>query len=157
MYRVGIGYDIHRLEVRRKLFLGGVYIPYKKGLLGHSDADVLLHAIGDALLGACGLKDIGEHFPDTDKKYKGIASTLLLKEIAKKLKRAKYKVINIDAVVLAQEPKLGAYKRRMRDSISGTLAISKRCVNIKATTTEGLGMIGKKKAISAYAVALVKK
>ena len=157
MYRVGIGYDIHRLQIRRKLFLGGVYIPYKKGLLGHSDADVLLHAIGDALLGACGLKDIGEHFPDTDKKFKDISSTLLLKEIAKKINKAKYKIVNIDAVVLAQEPKLSAYKRKMCDSISQTLKISKHYVNIKATTTEGLGVIGKKNAISAYAVALVKK
>ena len=156
MYRVGIGYDIHRLMTGRKLFLGGVKIPYKKGLMGHSDADVLLHAIADALLGACALQDIGEHFPDTDKRYKDISSVNLLKEITRKIKKARYKIANVDAVILAQEPKLTKYKKKMGDVISKTLGISKRCVNIKATTTEGLGAIGEKKAISAYAVCLVK-
>jgi 2-C-methyl-D-erythritol 2,4-cyclodiphosphate synthase len=152
-YRVGIGYDIHRLVEGRKLFLGGLEIPHNKGLLGHSDADVLLHAICDALLGASGDGDIGEHFPDTEPKYRDISSTELLKTVDTLLKKKGFCVNNIDAVVVAQEPNLTAFKKRIRDNIAGLLKISKDSVNIKAKTNEGLGETGNKEAISAYAQA----
>jgi 2-C-methyl-D-erythritol 2,4-cyclodiphosphate synthase len=156
--KVGIGYDIHRLVDERKLFLGGVEIPYIKGLLGHSDGDVLLHAIADALLGAMGSGDIGQHFPNTDPSYKGIASSQILKKVAKIAADKKYAVNNIDTVVIAQEPKIMPFKDKMTDIIAGILGIDRSNINIKATTNENVGSLGKAEAIAAYAVAtLVEK
>jgi len=153
--RVGIGYDIHRLVKGRKLFLGGVEIPHSKGLLGHSDADVLVHAICDALLGALGLGDIGEHFPNTDKKYKDISSLVLLSQVNKLVHKKRYKISNVDTMILAEEPKLNAFKLKMRGTIARTLTISRDAVNIKATTQEGLSF--GKKGIAAHAVVLLVK
>jgi len=155
--RVGIGYDIHRLVKGRMLILGGVAIPYAKGLMGHSDADVLLHAVCDALLGAAALGDIGRHFPDTDKRYKGISSLKLLKEVKALISLRKYKIANIDSTVVAQEPKITPFKNEMIKNISGVLKIGGENINIKATTNEGIGEIGKKMAIACYAVALLVK
>lgn len=157
MYRVGIGYDIHRLVRRRKLILGGVVIPSSKGLLGHSDADVLLHAICDALLGACAKKDIGEHFPDSDDRYKNISSVNLLQAVGKILQDSKLSICNIDAVIILQHPSLSSFKAKIARRISQVLNLSCAQVNIKATTAEGLGQIGKGRAAAAYAIALVKK
>jgi len=151
-YRTGIGYDIHRLVEGRKLFLGGIEIPYVHGLLGHSDADVLLHAICDALLGAIGEGDIGEHFPDTDPRYDGISSSELLKTVHNLVKEKAFSIVNIDTVVIAQEPKLFPFKKKMRQAIAGILNIQEESVNIKAKTNEELGEIGEKLAIAAYAV-----
>ena len=156
-FRVGIGYDIHRLVEERKLFLGGVEIPYIKGLLGHSDADVVLHAICDALLGALSLGDIGEHFPDTEPKYHNISSIELLKAVDNLLKKNGHQIDNIDTVVIAQEPVLTPFKKQMREKISLILGIPQDSVNIKAKTNEGLGEIGHKEAIAAYAVATISK
>jgi 2-C-methyl-D-erythritol 2,4-cyclodiphosphate synthase len=155
MYRIGIGYDIHRLVKGRALVLGGVDIPYTKGLMGHSDADVLVHAVCDALLGAAALGDIGKHFPDTDKRYKGISSVKLLKEVRALIGSKKYKIMNIDCTVVAQEPKIMPFKDEMTANIAGALKIGRGDINIKATTNEGIGEIGGKKAIAAYAVALL--
>lgn len=152
--RVGMGYDIHRLVKGRKLFLGGVEIPHAKGLQGHSDGDVLLHAICDALLGALGLGDIGEHFPNTDKRYKNISSLILLSQAYKLIQQKGYSISNVDTVILAEEPKLNRMKAKMRAAIARTLTIPKDAVNIKATTQEGLGF--GKKGIAAYAVVLIK-
>ena len=154
-YRTGIGYDIHRLVEERKLFLGGVEIPYIKGLLGHSDADVLLHAICDALLGAIAAGDIGEHFPDTDPKYHNISSVELLKAVKEAVKDKGFSIANVDAVVIAQEPVLLPFKKQIRQKISEVLGIKEESVNIKAKTNEGMGEIGKKEAIASYAVATV--
>ena len=137
--RVGMGYDVHRLVEGRKLILGGVEIPYEKGLLGHSDADVLIHAIMDALLGAAALGDIGKHFPDTDPQYKGISSVELLKHVAKLLDENNYVIENIDATVIAQRPKLRPYMEEMTKNIAGALGIEENRLNLKATTEEGLG------------------
>lgn len=155
--RIGIGYDIHRLVQGRKLVLGGVEIDYIKGLLGHSDADVLLHAIADALLGAMGEKDIGELFADTDSKYLNISSLELLRIIMKMLKEKRYSIVNIDAVVIAQEPALSPFKQKMRQEIAKALGIEKDSVNLKAKTNEDLSEIGRKEAIASYAVALLSK
>lgn len=155
LYKIGIGYDIHRLVEGRKLFIGGVEIPYLKGLLGHSDADVLCHAICDALLGAIGCQDIGECFPDTDPKYQGISSLELLKIVADLLKEKNFKASNIDTVVIAQEPGLSPFKKEMRQNIARVLNIGVDCVNVKAKTNEGLGELGRKEAIAAYAVATI--
>lgn len=157
MQKIGIGYDIHRLVKGRKLVLGGVSIPYVKGLLGHSDADVIVHAVCDALLGALGKGDIGEHFPNTDKRFKGISSLLLLSEVGRMVKKEGFKIINIDTVVLAEKPKLQFFKPAMRRVIADTLKIPVGSINIKATTQEGLGFGGVKEAIAAYAVALIRK
>ncbi len=157
MFRVGIGYDIHRLVKRRKLFLGGVNIPYCKGLSGHSDADVLLHAICDALLGAAAQKDIGAHFPDSHLAYKDISSIKLLKKVNSLLKKLKYSICNIDTVIVAERPHLAAFKHKMCKEIARALELSSMQVNVKATTAEGLGVIGKTEAIAAQAVALIKK
>lgn len=157
MPRIGIGYDLHRLVKRRKLFLGGINIPSSRGLLGYSDGDVLLHAICDALLGASCQKDIGVHFPDSNSAYKNISSLKLLKNTAQLLKKLKYSISNIDTVVVAEKPKLGPFKEKMRKKIAKNLNLSIEQVNIKATTTEGLGPIGRGQAISAYAVCLLKK
>ena len=153
--RIGKGYDGHRLVAGRKLVLGGITIPYEKGLFGHSDADVLLHAICDALLGAAGLGDIGQHFPDSDPAYKNICSLKLLTETVDKLKAGGFAVINIDTTVFAQAPKLSPYKAAMRKTIAQALGIASERVNIKATTTEGLGFVGKGEGIAAECVVLI--
>ncbi len=155
MFRVGIGYDAHRLVEGRRLVIGGIEIPYDKGLLGHSDADVLLHAICDALLGALGLGDIGELFPDSDEKLKGISSILLLKEVSSLVKSKGYRVLSVDSVVVAQRPKLKPFRRQMVERISSTLEIDPSRVSVKFTTTEGMGFEGRQEGISAQAVVLV--
>jgi len=157
MFKIGIGYDVHRLAKGRKLFLGGVEIPHDKGLDGHSDADAVLHAVCDAILGALGKGDIGELFPNTDKKYKGISSLKLLQTVYGLVGKANYAIVNIDVVVLAEEPKLKTFKPLMKTRIAKTLQIDESSVNIKATTTEGLGVIGRKEGIAAYAVVLITK
>ena len=153
--RVGIGYDVHKLVENRALILGGVEIPWEKGLLGHSDADVLLHAIIDALLGAAALRDIGRHIPDTDPKYKGISSIKLLEHVGALLEENGYAVENIDAVVIAQRPKLLPYIPQMAENIAKTLHIEKEQINVKATTEEHLGFTGEGLGISAQAVCLL--
>jgi 2-C-methyl-D-erythritol 2,4-cyclodiphosphate synthase len=157
-YKIGIGYDIHRLVEERKLFLGGVEIPYIKGLLGHSDGDALLHAICDALLGALGEGDIGEHFPDTDQKFHNLSSVELLKAVKNLVEEKNFMIANVDTVVIAQEPKLIPFKKQMREKIAQILDIKEDCVNIKAKTNEGLGEIGREEGIAAYAaVAIISK
>ncbi|MFA5114874.1 MAG: 2-C-methyl-D-erythritol 2,4-cyclodiphosphate synthase [Candidatus Omnitrophota bacterium] len=156
-YRIGLGYDMHRLGRGRKLFLGGLEIPFKKGLIGHSDADALLHAVSDALLGAAGEADIGELFPDTDPRYSGISSVTLLKEVCVLVKAKGFAVNNVDAVVLAEEPKLAPFKKQIRQSLAKILDICEECVNIKSKTNEKTGDIGKGRAIAAYAVAMLSK
>jgi 2-C-methyl-D-erythritol 2,4-cyclodiphosphate synthase len=141
-FRVGNGYDVHKLVEGRKLILGGVEIPYDKGLLGHSDADVLVHSIMDALLGACGESDIGKHFPDNDMSYKGISSLVLLEKVKGILHSKGYSISNIDSIIVAEKPKLSPYIDEMKEKISGVLQIDKDCIGIKATTTEGLGFTG---------------
>ncbi len=153
--RIGQGYDVHKLAENRKLIIGGVEIPFEKGLLGHSDADVLLHAICDALLGAAALGDIGKHFPDTDGKYKDINSLLLLKETGRLLEENGFKIGNIDATVTAQSPKMAPYIEQMRKNIADALWIDVNKVSVKATTEEGLGFTGKGEGISATAVCLI--
>ena len=153
--RVGMGYDVHRLVEGRKLILGGVEIPYEKGLLGHSDADVLIHAIMDALLGAAALGDIGKHFPDTDPQYKGISSLELLKHVAKLLDENNYVIENIDATIIAQAPKMRPHIDTMRENIAKALLIDVGQVNVKATTEEGLGFTGSGEGISSQAICLV--
>lgn len=155
MQRVGFGYDVHQFVAGRPLMLGGVEVPHTRGLEGHSDADVLLHAIADALLGAAGLGDIGRHFPDTDPRYKGISSLVLLHEVRDKICEAGFVTHNLDAVVAAQEPKLAPYIERMNMRIAETLGISVSQVNIKATTTERLGFVGRKEGIAAQAVVMI--
>ena len=150
--RTGIGYDVHRLTEGRDLVIGGVKIPWEKGLLGHSDADVLIHAIADALLGAAGLGDIGAHFPDTDPSFKGASSRLLLREVARKLSEKGFKVNNVDSVVVAQAPKLASHIPAMRKNLAEDLNIPDDRVSVKATTTEGLGPEGRGEGISSYAV-----
>lgn len=153
--RVGIGYDVHKLVDNRDLILGGVKIPFEKGLLGHSDADVLVHAIMDALLGAAALGDIGRHFPDTDEKYKGASSIELLKKVKALLEDKLYMTENIDATIIAQRPKLASYIPMMKKNICDALDISEDQVNIKATTEEGLGFTGEGLGIAANAVCLI--
>jgi 2-C-methyl-D-erythritol 2,4-cyclodiphosphate synthase len=155
--KVGLGYDVHRLVEGRPLILGGVTIPYVKGLLGHSDADVLLHAIGDAVLGAIGMGDLGKHFPDIDNKYKGISSLIILKNIQEMADQKGFYCSNVDAVIIAQKPKLSKYLDRMRANIAKYLKVEKDKVNIKATTTEGLGFEGRQEGISAQAAVLMEK
>lgn len=153
--RVGLGYDVHKLVSDRDLIIGGVKIPFEKGLLGHSDADVLLHAIMDSLLGACALGDIGKHFPDTDDKYKGISSILLLKETGNLIKENGYKINNIDATIIAQKPKMLPHIENMRQNIASALNININQINVKATTEEGLGFTGELLGISAQSIASV--
>jgi 2-C-methyl-D-erythritol 2,4-cyclodiphosphate synthase len=155
--RVGFGYDAHALVTGRPLFLGGIEIPYLFGLQGHSDADVLLHAICDALLGAIGEGDIGKHFPDTDSQYRDIRSTVLLKRVINKIKEKGFHLLNIDATIVAQRPKLSEFIPRMVKQIADVLEIEPGRVNVKATTTEGLGFAGRGEGIGAYAVALVEE
>lgn len=155
--RIGHGYDVHRLAEGRALILGGVRVPYEKGLDGHSDADVLLHAVMDALLGAAALGDIGALFPDTDEAYRGVSSVTLLREVGERLAAAGYGVVNIDATVLAQRPKLAPYRERMRENIALALGLDVSRVNVKATTEEGLGFTGSGEGMAAHAVAMVEK
>lgn len=152
MYRIGEGYDVHKLVEGRDLILGGVKVPYEKGLLGHSDADVLLHAVMDAMLGACALGDIGKHFPDTDPKYKGANSLELLKEVKK---ICKANICNIDASIICEKPKLSPYIDEMRKNIADALSIDISRVSIKATTEEGLGFTGSGEGIAARAIVLI--
>lgn len=153
--RIGMGYDVHRLIEGRKLIIGGVKIPFEKGLLGHSDADVLLHAIKDALLGAAALGDIGKHFPDNDEKYKDADSLMLLKEVDKLIREKGYVVNNIDATIIAESPKMAPHIEKMRENIATALDVSKDQINVKATTTEGLGFTGKGEGIAAQAIASI--
>jgi len=155
--RVGFGYDVHAFVTGRPLFLGGIEIPYLLGLKGYSDADVLLHAICDALLGAIGEGDIGKHFPDTDSQYRDIRSTVLLKTVINKIKEKGFHLVNIDATIVAQKPKLSEFISRMVKQIADVLEIEPGRVNVKATTTEGLGFAGRGEGIGAYAVALVEE
>lgn len=155
--RVGHGYDVHKLVENRKLIIGGVEIPWELGLLGHSDADVLLHAISDAILGAAALGDIGRHFPDTDERYKGADSLMLLKEVCKKAADKGYSVSNIDATVIAQKPKMKDYIPKMRENVAKACGIDVDRVNIKATTEEKLGFTGRQEGIAAHSVCLLIK
>lgn len=153
--RIGMGYDVHKLVENRELILGGVKIQYKLGLLGHSDADVLLHAIMDSLLGAAALGDIGKHFPDTDSKYKGISSIELLKHVGNLLTKHNFKIGNIDATIIAQKPKMAPHIVKMRENIAAALNISIDQINVKATTEEGLGFTGEGLGISSQAICLL--
>jgi 2-C-methyl-D-erythritol 2,4-cyclodiphosphate synthase len=153
--RIGIGYDVHKLISGRKLVLGGVAIPFEKGLLGHSDADVLVHSICDALLGASGLGDIGLHFPDTDPKLKNISSIKLLKKVYKMVCEKGFNLKNLDSTVFAQEPKISPFREKMQQNIARAMNVNTNCINIKATTTEGLGVFGRGEGIGAMCVALI--
>ena len=155
MMRIGHGYDVHRLTEGRKLILGGVEIPYEKGLLGHSDADVLTHAVMDALLGAAGLGDIGRHFPDNDDRFLGADSLLLLKEVCRLLRVKGYRIGNVDVTVIAQRPKLMQFIPEMRRNLAGVMNVDEDAVNVKATTEEKLGFTGEGLGIAAHAVALI--
>lgn len=155
MIRIGQGYDVHRLVEGRKLIVGGKEIPHEAGLLGHSDADVLTHAVCDALLGAAALGDIGKHFPDSDPKYKGIDSIILLKHVGQLISEKGYRINNIDSIIIAQAPKFAPHIEDMRNNIASALNIDKDFVSIKATTEEGLGFTGKKEGIAASAVAIL--
>ena len=155
--RIGIGYDVHKLTENRKLIIGGVEIPFEKGLLGHSDADVLLHAIADALFGAAALGDIGSHFPDTDEKYKGADSLKLLSETVKILKETGYKIGNIDSIIVAQAPKMRPHIDKMRENIATACGVDLSKISVKATTEEWLGFTGSGEGISAKAVALIEE
>ena len=153
--RIGIGYDVHRLVYKRKLVLGGVIIPFEKGLYGHSDADVLVHALCDALLGAAGIGDIGQHFPDTDPAFKDIYSIKLLVKTCEMISRKGFKINNVDSTIFAQEPKIAPYKEAMGKNISKAIQVEPARINIKATTTEGLGMIGEGDGIGAMCIVLI--
>ena len=153
--RIGIGYDVHRLTEGRKLVLGGITIPFEKGLLGHSDADVLVHAVCDALLGAAGMGDIGMHFPDTDPEYKDISSIKILAKTYELVSSKNFKIMNLDSTVFADAPKLLTYREEMQKNIARIIEIEPECVNVKATTFEGLGMIGKGEGIGAMCVVLI--
>lgn len=155
--RIGQGFDVHALVQGRKLVLGGVHIPHHLGLEGHSDADVLLHAICDALLGAAGLGDIGRHFPDTDAQYAEIDSRMLLRDVAKKLAAQNYRVVNVDATVIAQSPRMTPHFAAMTGNIASDLGVAPAAINLKATTTEGLGFAGRGEGIAAMAIALLEK
>lgn len=157
MYRVGNGFDVHRFEKGRKLILGGVEIPHESGLIGHSDADVVLHAITDAILGAIGEKDIGTHFPDTDPEFKDISSITILTETGQKLKSKNYEIVNIDTVIICQQPRLASYIDLMKINISKALGILEDQIGVKATTTEHLGFTGREEGIAATAIVLIKK
>jgi len=153
--RIGIGYDVHALVEGRKLIIGGVDIPFERGLLGHSDADVLVHAIMDSILGALGEGDIGKHFPDTDEQYKDISSLVLLERVYNIMKEAKYKIGNIDSIIVAQRPKMAPYINEMRSNISKVLNTDISNINVKATTTEKLGFEGKEEGIGSYSVCIL--
>lgn len=157
MLRIGFGYDAHKLAAGRELILGGVKIPHGKGLLGHSDADVLCHAIGDAILGALSLGDLGKHFPDADPKYRGVSSLSLLSSIGDMVRQENDSVVNVDSTIVAEEPKLSGYIQKMRENVSSALKVKVDQVSVKATTTEGMGFAGRKEGMAAYAVVLVEK
>ena len=154
--KIGSGVDVHQLVVGRDLIIGGVKIDHEKGLKGHSDADVLIHSVCDAILGAAGLGDIGEHFPDTDPQYKGIASCILLEKCGDLLKAKGYEIVNMDCILFAQEPKLSPHKKQMAQNIAKVLGLESDFVNIKATTTETLGFVGKKEGIAAQTTLLIR-
>jgi len=154
--RIGLGFDVHAFKAGRKLILGGVEIGHHVGLAGHSDADVLVHALMDAILGACGLGDIGIHFPDTDMKYRDISSLLLLDDVTKKMKKKGLEIVNVDLILIMQKPNVSGYFKEMKKNISGVLNIKQNMVNIKATTTEGLGFCGREEGIAAQCVVLLK-
>lgn len=153
--RIGQGFDVHPLVAGRRLVIGGVDIPFEKGLDGHSDADVLLHAICDALLGAAGLGDIGQHYPDSDAKFRGVDSRALLRDVGEKLTKRNFKILNVDATVIAQAPRIAPYRERMVQNIAADLGLAAEAVNVKATTTEHLGFLGRMEGIAAQAVALI--
>ncbi|MBQ7625079.1 MAG: 2-C-methyl-D-erythritol 2,4-cyclodiphosphate synthase [Clostridia bacterium] len=155
--RIGFGYDVHGFEEGKPFILGGVEIPFEKGLLGHSDADVLTHAVIDALFGAAALGDIGKHFPDTDERYKGISSIILLNKCVDELKERGYRVINVDSTVVLQKPRLSEYVDGIRENLARSLGISASCVSVKAKTEEGLGFTGRGLGVKAYAVALLEE
>ena len=155
--RIGIGYDVHKLVAGRKLVLGGVVIPFEKGLLGHSDADVLVHAACDALLGAAGLGDIGRYFPDTDLQYKDISSLILLAETNTMIRNKGFTIRNIDTIIFAEAPKISPFHIQMQENLARAVEVDAGCINIKATTTEGLGTIGKGEGIAAMSVALLEE
>ena len=155
MMRIGNGYDVHRLVQGRKLILGGVEIPHSAGLDGHSDADVLLHALCDAILGACGAGDIGHYFPDTDPQWKNISSLVLLQKVAQLCSQRQFQIANTDSIIVAQKPKLAPFLNEMKKNIAGALGIGASQVNIKATTTEHLGFAGREEGIAAYSVVLI--
>ena len=155
--KIGHGYDVHRLVEGRALILGGVIIPYEKGLLGHSDADVLLHALMDAMLGAAALGDIGQHFPDKDERYAGADSAMLLREVTRMLREAGYGLVNADCTILAQRPKLMPYIQQMRRNIADAIGVEADVISVKATTEEGLGFTGDGSGIAAHAVVLIEK
>ena len=157
MLRIGQGYDVHRLVENRKLIIGGVEIPHSLGLLGHSDADVLLHAISDALLGAAAKGDIGKHFPDTDEKFREADSLMLLKEVVRIIGEDGYKTVNVDATIIAQKPKMAPFIEKMRENIASAVGIDKDFINVKATTEEGLGFTGTEQGIAATAICLIEK
>ena len=154
--RIGLGFDVHAFKAGRKLILGGVEIDHHVGLAGHSDADVLVHALMDAILGACGLGDIGIHFPDTDMKYRDISSLLLLDDVTKKMKKKGLEIVNVDLILIMQKPNVSGYFKEMKKNIAGVLNIKQNMVNIKATTTEGLGFCGREEGIAAQCVVLLK-
>lgn len=155
--RVGIGYDAHRLVPGRPLILGGVEVPFEKGLMGHSDADVICHALADALLGAAGLGDLGKYFPDNDPQWKGISSLKLLEAVAARLKETGFHIANVDAVLVAERPRIGPYVSRMGQVLAHSLGISATQISVKATTTEGLGFVGMGEGMAAYAVAMIEE
>ena len=157
MYRIGNGYDVHRLVKGRKLILGGVEIPHSMGLDGHSDADALCHALCDALLGACGIGDVGHYFPDTDSEWKGVSSLVLLGKVGEMYSKQGFHIGNVDTIIVAQKPKLAPFLEQMEFNLSQALDVDSSVINIKATTTERLGFTGREQGISAYAVALLQK
>ena len=155
-FRIGHGYDVHKLEEGKKFIIGGIEIDHDKGAVGHSDADVVIHVICDALLGALSLGDIGKHFPDTDNIYKGIDSKILLKKVIKLVKEEKYQISNVDITIILQKPKLRNYIDSMRDTLSNIMEINKSQISIKATTTEGLGFVGREEGVAAHCVCILK-
>jgi 2-C-methyl-D-erythritol 2,4-cyclodiphosphate synthase len=157
MYRVGIGYDVHRFEKGRDLILGGIKIDYPRGLAGHSDADVLVHSINDAILGACCLGDIGIHFPDTDESFKDISSVVLMGRVVEMMKNRGYRIVNCDSTIILEKPKMAPYIKKMREKLSKILEISEDVINIKATTTEKLGFCGREEGIAAQSIVLLEK
>lgn len=156
-FRIGHGYDVHKLEEGKKFVIGGINIDHYKGAVGHSDADVVIHVICDALLGALSLGDIGKHFPDTDNKYKGIDSKILLQKVMKLVKEEKYQISNVDVTILLQKPKLRNYIDSMRDTLSNIMEINKSQISVKATTTEGLGFVGREEGVAAHCVCILKQ
>jgi len=156
-FRIGHGYDVHKLEEGKKFIIGGIEIDHDKGAVGHSDADIVIHVICDALLGALSLGDIGKHFPDTDNKYKGIDSKILLQKVMKLVREEKYQISNVDVTILLQKPKLRNYIDSMRDTLSNIMEINKSQISVKATTTEGLGFVGREEGVASHCVCILKQ